>query len=290
MQLRVRKFAVDAVVSPATAGGAGAGGSARTRRVGYWVMTTTGMVFVMVVLGGVTRLTRSGLSIVEWRPEGEKLPRTDEEWAVEFEKYKAFPEFQRVNRHMSLDEFKPIYFMEWFHRFWGRAIGVAFGLPMLYYTATKAIPRPLWGRFGLLLGLGAAQGGVGWWMVKSGLEHERFGEHAIPRVSPYRLATHVSGSSGSSSSSRARTHPRIIARAHSTAGPAALPSLPCLLALAGSPPPPPRPPACSWVSRSASTARSCGRGSTSCGLPRPAGAWRASPRCRQQRRRLPWPT
>lgn len=74
----------------------------------------------MVVLGGVTRLTRSGLSIVEWRPEGSLLPRTDEEWQAEFDKYKQFPEFHLVNRSMTLEEFKPIYWMEWFHRMWGR--------------------------------------------------------------------------------------------------------------------------------------------------------------------------
>jgi cytochrome c oxidase assembly protein subunit 15 len=160
--------------------------------VGYWVMTTAGMVFVMVVLGGVTRLTRSGLSIVEWRPTGEVLPSTDEQWQVEFDKYQAFPEYLRVNRHMTLDEFKPIYFMEWFHRFWGRAIGVAFVGPLALFAAAGRIPPGFWPRMGLLLGIGAAQGGVGWWMVKSGLEHERFDENSIPRVSPYRLATHVS--------------------------------------------------------------------------------------------------
>lgn len=167
--------------------------AAKNRKaVGYWLMTTAGMVFVMVVLGGVTRLTRSGLSIVEWRPAGEAFPTTEEEWLVEFRKYQAFPEYQRVNRHMSLDEFKPIYFMEWFHRFWGRAIGVAFAGPLAYFALRGRIPPGLWPRIGLLFGIGATQGGVGWWMVKSGLEHERFSEYVIPRVSPYRLATHVS--------------------------------------------------------------------------------------------------
>lgn len=165
--------------------------SAKSNAIAYWLLGTAGMVFVMVVLGGVTRLTRSGLSIVEWRPEGEKLPQTEEEWAVEFQKYKAFPEYQRVNSRMSLEEFKPIYFMEWFHRMWGRAIGIAFGVPLLYFAATKSIPAGYGGRLGLLLSIGATQGAVGWWMVKSGLEHERFNEYKIPRVSPYRLATHL---------------------------------------------------------------------------------------------------
>lgn len=160
--------------------------------MGYWLMGTAGMVFAMVVLGGVTRLTRSGLSIVEWRPEGEKLPSTDAEWQVEFEKYKAFPEYQKVNLKMTLDEFKPIYFMEWAHRMWGRAIGVAFGLPLVYFVASKSVPKGFGVRLGVLLGLGAAQGGVGWWMVKSGLEHDRFQDnYVVPRVSPYRLTTHL---------------------------------------------------------------------------------------------------
>ena len=150
------------------------------------------MVFVMVVLGGVTRLTRSGLSIVEWRPEGEAYPMTNEEWEVAFAKYKAFPEYQKVNTRMTIDEFKPIYFMEWFHRMWGRAIGIAFSLPLVYFLLRKRIPPGFGNRLLILLGLGGTQGAVGWWMVKSGLEHERFTkDYQIPRVSPYRLATHL---------------------------------------------------------------------------------------------------
>jgi cytochrome c oxidase assembly protein subunit 15 len=184
---RIRRFAT-------TADAAGQAANDANRRVaGYWIMGTAGMVFVMVVLGGVTRLTRSGLSIVEWRPHGEVLPTNDEEWQCEFDKYKAFPEYQKVNRHMPLDEFKFIYMMEWLHRFWGRAIGIAFAGPLAYFAVRKRIPHGLWPRLLTMLGLGAAQGGVGWWMVKSGLEHERFAdEYSVPRVSPYRLTTHVS--------------------------------------------------------------------------------------------------
>lgn len=167
---------------------------ANRRFTGYWLMGTAGMVFIMVVLGGVTRLTRSGLSIVEWRPHGEALPTTDAEWEVEFAKYKAFPEYKKVNSRMELDEFKFIYLMEWGHRAWGRAIGLAFAGPLAYLALSRRIPAGFGPRLGVLLGLGAAQGGVGWWMVKSGLEHERFADDfSIPRVSPYRLATHVSG-------------------------------------------------------------------------------------------------
>jgi cytochrome c oxidase assembly protein subunit 15 len=128
-----------------------------SKAVGYWLLGTAGLVFAMVVLGGVTRLTRSGLSIVEWRLAGEPLPRSEEEWAVQFEKYKQFPEYQRVNAHMSLAEFKPIYLMEWLHRQWGRGLGVVFGAPLLYFAATKAIPRPLVPRVWGMLALGGAQ-------------------------------------------------------------------------------------------------------------------------------------
>ena len=170
--------------------------NARNQRVvGYWLLATAGAVFIMIVLGGVTRLTRSGLSIVEWRPEGETLPTTDEEWAVAFSKYQQFPEYKKVNGSMTLEEFKPIYWMEWGHRQWGRAIGVMFAAPLAYLLASRRLPPGSGPRLGMLLLLGGTQGGVGWWMVKSGLEEERFkDEWTVPRVSPYRLATHVSSS------------------------------------------------------------------------------------------------
>ena len=158
--------------------------------VAYWLIGCSGMVFTMVVLGGATRLTRSGLSIVEWKPQGSWLPSTTEEWEEEFEKYKQYPEYKRMNKGMALDEFKFIYFMEWFHRMWGRAIGVAFAVPLAIFAARGMIPRPLWGRLGLAFGLGGLQGGVGWWMVKSGLEEPQT-DYSVPRVSPYRLTAHV---------------------------------------------------------------------------------------------------
>lgn len=161
--------------------------------LGYWLLGTAGAVFGMVSLGGVTRLTRSGLSIVEWNAHGEPLPLSDEEWEVAFDKYKAYPEFQRVNSRMTMEEFKPIYLMEWAHRMWGRGLGVVFGVPLVALAVARRIPATLGPRLGLLLGMGATQGAIGWWMVKSGLKHENFNEYQVPRVSPYRLATHLTG-------------------------------------------------------------------------------------------------
>jgi len=130
---------------------------------------------------------------VEWSAQGEPLPLTEEEWGVAFEKYKGYPEYQRVNSRMTLEEFKPIYLMEWGHRMWGRGLGVVFGVPLLALAAARRIPASLGPRLGLLLAMGAGQGAIGWWMVKSGLKHENFNEYQVPRVSPYRLATHLSG-------------------------------------------------------------------------------------------------
>ena len=162
-----------------------------------WIFGTGAMVFGMVTLGGATRLTRSGLSMVDWRPEGRKLPSTDEEWAIEFDKYKKFPEYQKLNQGMSMAEFKEIYFMEWAHRMWGRAIGLVFAGPLVAFAIAGRIPRPLYSRTALLLTMGGTQGLVGWWMVKSGLTHEHVlgierSEYDTPRVSPYRLAAHLS--------------------------------------------------------------------------------------------------
>ncbi|GBG34166.1 Cytochrome c oxidase assembly protein COX15 [Hondaea fermentalgiana] len=191
----------EAAAAAATRAGANVGGAAAPRMqaaimsdrgVGAWLLGVSGAVFGMVVLGGVTRLTRSGLSMVDWRPQGSMLPQTDEAWAAEFEKYKQFPEYKRLNQGMSLDEFKHIYFMEWFHRMWGRGLGFVFGVPFLYFMARGRIQRlpgmtpKLFG----LLALGGGQGLVGWWMVKSGLE-EPTNEWKEPRVSPYRLAAHL---------------------------------------------------------------------------------------------------
>lgn len=157
--------------------------------LGYWMFGLAGMVYGMVVLGGVTRLTRSGLSMVEWKPQGSLPPLSEEEWNIEFNKYKQYPEYKIMNQGMTLDEFKYIYLMEWSHRMWGRLIGFAFAVPCVYFAARGLIPKPLYGRLALLFGLGGSQGMIGWWMVKSGLEEPQ--DRTVPRVSPYRLATHL---------------------------------------------------------------------------------------------------
>jgi len=149
------------------------------------------MVFTMVVVGGITRLTRSGLSMVEWKFTGEKPPLTQEEWEAEFEKYKQYPEYKKLNQGMTLEEFKKIYFWEFFHRWLGRTMGVVFLVPFMYFLARGRIKRHLVPSLVALFGLGAAQGLVGWWMVKSGLKEELLVDYAHPRVSPYRLATHL---------------------------------------------------------------------------------------------------
>ncbi|KAL1917389.1 uncharacterized protein VTP21DRAFT_5045 [Calcarisporiella thermophila] len=161
--------------------------------VGYWLLFNAGSTFGIVVLGGLTRLTESGLSITEWNLiKGMKPPRSEEEWEVEFEKYKQFPEYKILNHQMTLPEFKSIFYMEWAHRMWGRFIGISFLLPAVYFTykgyMTPAITRRAWG-LGALIGF---QGVLGWYMVKSGLKEELMTTPgAVPRVSPYRLAAHL---------------------------------------------------------------------------------------------------
>ena len=167
------------------------------RGLAAWLFGCSGMVFGMVVVGGSTRLTRSGLSMTDWKLTGRPLPRNDGEWQIEFSKYKNFPEYKRLNMSMSMEEFKSIYWWEWGHRMWGRAIGVVFVAPLIYFAARRQIPKDMYGRLAVLMGMGGGQGLIGWWMVRSGLEHTHvFGiersEHDTPRVSPYRLATHLS--------------------------------------------------------------------------------------------------
>jgi cytochrome c oxidase assembly protein subunit 15 len=153
--------------------------------VSYWLWSIAFLILCMVIVGGATRLTDSGLSITEWKPLLGAIPPLNEaHWLEAFEKYKLIPEYQVQNRGMSLDEFKFIYWWEWAHRFLGRIIGFVFIVPLLYFVAVKAIPRRLWPRLFLLFVLGGAQGALGWFMVASGLS-ERVD------VSQYRLAAHL---------------------------------------------------------------------------------------------------
>jgi cytochrome c oxidase assembly protein subunit 15 len=156
------------------------------RRVGIWLLLCCLVLFSLVMLGGATRLTGSGLSMVEWEPVTGIIPPTSEEtWMREFNAYRQSPEYQKVNRGMSLDEFKVIYWFEFGHRLLARSLGLVFALPLAWFWWRGWIPRRLrWPLVGLL-GLGALQGWMGWYMVQSGLID-------IPRVSPYRLAAHLS--------------------------------------------------------------------------------------------------
>ena len=150
-----------------------------------WLLAVAALVFAMVVVGGITRLTESGLSITEWRPiSGAIPPLTDAQWQAAFDLYKATPEYREVNAGMSMAAFKFIFFWEYIHRLLGRVIGLAFALPLLWFWIRGAIPTGYHPRLLALLALGALQGTVGWWMVVSGLS-ERVD------VSHYRLAVHL---------------------------------------------------------------------------------------------------
>jgi heme a synthase len=161
-----------------------------SKPVAYWLFGMAGLVAGMVTVGGVTRLTRSGLSMTDWKLQGNMPPITEKEWADEFERYKLFPEWQQ-RKSMTIDEFKFIYFWEYGHRMLGRSLGFAFAVPALYFGARGMIPKRLYPRIALLFGLGGTQGLIGWWMVKSGLEVDPKQPKEI-RVSPYRLTTHLS--------------------------------------------------------------------------------------------------
>ncbi|XP_078439386.1 cytochrome c oxidase 15 isoform X2 [Wolffia australiana] len=165
-------------------------GVAAEKKVGIWLFGCAAWVFSMVVLGGITRLTRSGLSMTDWKFTGTLPPLSEEEWQLEFQKYQQSPEYKRVNKGMSMEDFKFIYWMEYAHRMWGRGLGIVFALPFAYFTTKGLITRQLGLRLSALLALGAGQGFIGWWMVKSGLE-EPPSEYVQPRVSPYRLAAHL---------------------------------------------------------------------------------------------------
>lgn len=163
------------------------------KSVGYWLVGTSTLIFGIVVLGGLTRLTESGLSITEWKPvTGSIPPLNEQDWINEFAKYKDSPEFKQLNSHITLEEFKFIFFMEWSHRLVGRCIGLFLIVPaVIFYARNKFTPR-LTKRVIGLTGLLGLQGAIGWWMVKSGLDEEQLAERkSKPTVSQYRLTTHL---------------------------------------------------------------------------------------------------
>ena len=160
-------------------------GHTASRPVIIWLYALAALVALMILVGGATRLTESGLSITEWQlVTGTVPPLSDEAWADAFEKYKQIPQYQQINRGMSLDQFKTIYWWEWSHRFLGRFIGLAFLLPFLAFWAGGMIERRLAPRLVVIFLLGAAQGALGWFMVMSGLVERT-------DVSQYRLTAHL---------------------------------------------------------------------------------------------------
>ena len=156
-----------------------------SRAIACWLFFCAATVFAMALIGAITRLTESGLSIVEWAPVKGALPPLNEaDWLREFDLYKQTPQYQKVNHGMSLAEFKDIYFWEWLHRLWGRLIGLFYALPLAYFWLRGRIPPDAKGPLLGILALGFAQGAMGWIMVKSGLVD-------MPAVSHYRLAAHL---------------------------------------------------------------------------------------------------
>ncbi|MGL4488399.1 MAG: COX15/CtaA family protein [Rhizobiaceae bacterium] len=150
-----------------------------------WLYVGLLVIFALVIVGGATRLTDSGLSITEWKPiHGVIPPISEADWQEELEKYRQIPEYQEINKGMSLDEFKVIFWWEWAHRFLARATGVVFALPLAFFWVTGRLERGLKGPLLGILALGGLQGFIGWWMVSSGLTERT-------DVSQYRLATHL---------------------------------------------------------------------------------------------------
>lgn len=155
------------------------------RAVAFWLLAVAFLVFFMVVVGGITRLTESGLSITEWKPvTGAIPPLTAAEWQAAFDAYKRVPQYAAIHAGMTMAQFQFIFFWEWVHRLLGRVIGLAFALPLLWFWLRGAIPSGYKLRLVALLALGGAQGAIGWWMVTSGLWQGT-------AVSHYRLAVHL---------------------------------------------------------------------------------------------------
>ncbi|MBS0482686.1 MAG: COX15/CtaA family protein [Proteobacteria bacterium] len=161
--------------------------STRPLALARWLFVVAALVVLMVTVGGITRLTESGLSITEWKPvSGAIPPLTEAQWQAEFAAYKQIPQYTEVNgpAGMTLAQYKAIFFWEWFHRLLGRTIGLAFAVPLVWFWIRRAIPAGYRARLVGLLLLGGLQGAVGWWMVRSGLTHD-------VKVSHFRLAIHL---------------------------------------------------------------------------------------------------
>ena len=153
----------------------------------YWLLSGCVLLFIMVTVGGITRLTNSGLSMTDWHLINDTFPpMSEEKWAEAFEEYKKFPEYQKVNQYkdFQLDDYKFIFFWEWFHRFIGRIIGIVFIIPFVYFLIKKQLDKATIRKCFILLGMGAFQGFLGWFMVASGLKD-------MPDVSHFRLAIHL---------------------------------------------------------------------------------------------------
>ncbi len=156
-----------------------------SQAIGRWLAVWAAMVGLLVLIGGATRLTESGLSITEWQPVAGVIPPIGEQaWTEEFTKYQRIPQYQLLNHGMTLAEFKTIFLWEYVHRLWARLLGVVLALPLLWFAFQRRLPRELWPRLVGLLVLLGLQGALGWWMVKSGLSERT-------SVSQYRLAAHL---------------------------------------------------------------------------------------------------
>ncbi len=151
----------------------------------YWLLTGCALIFIMVIVGGITRLTHSGLSISNYKLISGTIPPMNAlEWNEAFDLYKQYPEYQKLNNHINLEEFKDIYFWEWIHRVIGRFIGLVFIIPFIYFLIRKQLSKSTIKKAAILLLMGGFQGFLGWYMVKSGLVER-------PDVSHYRLAAHL---------------------------------------------------------------------------------------------------
>jgi heme a synthase len=155
-----------------------------SKSVVFWLWSGMVLILIMVVIGGMTRLTHSGLSMVHWSFTGSLPPMSEVAWDLEFEKYQTSPEYIELHNHFSLDDFKSIFWWEFIHRMFGRMIGIVFIIPFVIFWRKKLIPKSMLPKFFMILALGALQAFLGWFMVKSGLID-------VPRVSHFRLAAHL---------------------------------------------------------------------------------------------------